>query len=618
MKQMLIKIALGFLLLIIGLFLPSGGIAEFIAFIIGYLVLGADILWKAIKNIWKGQIFDENLLMSVATIGAFILGEYPEGVAVMLFYQIGEVFGNYATDRSKRSVQSLIDIRPDYANKIVDGRPQRVSPSQINVGELIMVKPGERFPLDGIISEGLSSIDTSALTGESLPRKVKSGDTVLNGCINLTGTLIVVVSKVYGESAMSRILNLVQNAADKKAQTEKFVTKFAKGYTPIVISAAVLIALVPPFIIQGSTFDQWIYRALVFLVISCPCALVISIPLGFFCGIGLASNYGILVKGSNYIEGLATAAAVVFDKTGTLTKGSFSVTKVRPVGMDRDMFLNIASHAELHSSHPISASIRSAYDKNLNERRIANVKDISGYGIEAIVDNKTVLLGNERLMKMKNINKPEVSPQLGSVIHMSVNGTYAGYAVIADKIKEDSKEAIERLRSLGINRIAILTGDSKSVGDEVANTLGVDYVASELLPEDKTDKLEDLSRSMSQDGPLIFVGDGINDAPVLARADIGVAMGAMGSDAAVETADVVIMDDKPSKVAQSIIISRKTMRISKQNIVFSLGIKCVILLLGIIGISTMWEAVFADVGVTVVVVLNSMRILKGKIKFSDN
>lgn len=611
MRKSLIKIICGFLFLVIGISVGGDSNIGFAAFLLGYLVLGTSVLIKAVKNIFVGKVFDENLLMSIATIGAFILGEYPEGVAVMLFYQVGEIFEHYAEDKSKKSIEALLNIRPDYANLMVEGKFERVSPDEVKVGDKIMIKPGEKCPLDGLILDGNSSVDTSVLTGESIPRTVKSGDKILSGCINLSGTLIVKVGKTFGESTVSKILYLVQNASNKKAQTENFITRFAKYYTPAVICIAVLIAFIPPMLFSGFLISDWLYRALVFLVISCPCALVISIPLTFFCGIGCASKTGILIKGGNYIEALSTVETVVFDKTGTLTKGTFSVTKVKPVGMDRDAFLEFAAHAEIHSPHPIALSVKKAYDREVQESRVKDVKELAGYGIKANVDGKEVYLGNKKLMNKIGVECPKVKP-VGSINYMSVDGKYAGYIVISDKIKDDTKQAIIGLRNIGVERLAMLTGDSKAIADNLANDLKLDYVASELLPMDKLRELNNLLENTDDSGTLIFAGDGINDAPVLARSDVGIAMGALGSDAAVETADVVVMDDKPSKIVDAIKISKNTMKIIKQNIVFSLGVKFAILLLGFFGLASMWSAVFADVGVSVIVIINSLRALTYK------
>lgn len=608
MTSSLIKIISGFILLIIGMSSDEYSKIRLIAFILGYLVLGLEVLIKAIKNIFVGKVFDENLLMSIATIGAFVLGEYPEGVAVMLFYQIGEIFEHYAENKSKKSIQSLLNIRPDYANLLVDGKPMKVSPEKVKIGDSILIKPGEKCPLDSVVTDGNSSVDMSVLTGESIPKNIVPGDKILSGCINLSGTLIVKVEKEFGESTVSKILDLVQNASSQKAQTENFITRFSRYYTPTVICIAVLIAFIPPIFISSFVLKEWVYKALIFLVISCPCALVISIPLTFFCGIGCASKNGILIKGSNYIEALASAATVVFDKTGTLTKGTFSVTKVKPVGMDRDKFLELAAHAEIYSPHPIALSIKRAYDREVLESKVKDVKELAGYGVKANVNGSEIYLGNKKLMDEIGVECANVKP-VGTVNYMSVNGKFAGYMVISDKIKDDTKTAIRGLRKIGIEKIAMLTGDAKIISETLSSDLNLDYVASELLPMDKLKELNLLLEKTDDDGTLIFAGDGINDAPVLAGADIGVAMGALGADAAVETADVVVMDDKPSKIVDAIVISKNTVKITKQNIIFSLGVKFAILLLGFFGLASMWSAVFADVGVSVIAIINSLRAL---------
>lgn len=609
MKKSLIKIILGLLFLAIGLASHNNFYISFSAFLLGYFVLGIEVIINACKNIFKGNFFNENFLMAIATIGAFILGQYPEGVAVMLFYQIGELFNDFATHRSKRSIEELIDVRPDYANLLMNGRPEKVSPQKIKTGDLIIVKPGERFPIDVIIKEGVSTVDTSSLTGESIPMEVKSGVTILSGCINLTGTVIAQAKTTYNQSTVSRILELVKNSKDKKAQTETFIKQFSKYYTPIIILAALIIAIIPPILISNTGFETWIYRALIFLVISCPCALLISIPLSFFCGIGSASKKGILIKGGRYIEALSTVKNITFDKTGTLTEGKFSISAVHPINMDRDTFLRFAAHAEIHSSHPIAISIKNSYDKNLDENKVKDTQNLAGYGIKTTVDSRIVYLGNKRFMDKHGIPCHDISSD-GSIIHMCIDGKYAGYVIISDKIKPDSVSTIKKLYDIGIEKIAMLTGDAKNIASSVARDLGLDYFASELLPEDKVNELKKLINTSNNKGAFAFVGDGINDAPTLATADIGIAMGAFGSDAAVETADVVIMDDKPSKVVEAVLTSQFTMKIAKQNISLSLGIKFAILLLGVLGLSSMWVAVFADVGVSILVILNSTRIMK--------
>lgn len=609
MNSSIIKISAGALMLIIGLVLKNDPYISFLAFLIGYLSVGIDIMINAIKNILKGNIFNEHLLMASATIGAFFIGEYPEGVIVMIFYQIGELLNDSALEKSRHSIEQAVDIRPDHANLLVNGRPQPTLPQKIKIGDTIMIKPGERVPLDCLILDGNSSMDTSPLTGESIPSNVKSGDKILSGCINLSGTLIAEVKTSYEKSTVSRILDLVQNATEKKAHTEKFITKFAKSYTFVVMSVAVFISIIPPILIPQATFRDWVYRALVFLVASCPCALVISIPLSFFCGIGLASKMGILIKGSNFIEGLSTLNAVVFDKTGTLTKGSFSVTKTVPINIDKHKFMEIASHAEIHSSHPIAISIKRAFDRELDGTRVKNIQNLSGYGINAVIDDKNVYIGNDKLMNKIGVN-PITTSSRGTVVHMAIEDKYAGYLIVSDKIKEDSIIGVKALYDMDIEKIAMLTGDSKKIAESVSNDLGLDFFAAELLPEDKVKEIKNIEKSLKNKGTLAFVGDGINDAPVMACADIGIAMGAIGTDAAIEASDVVIMDDKPSKVAKAISVSKLTMNTVKQNIVFSLGVKFAILILGILGLSTMWEAIFADVGVSLLVILNSLKILK--------
>ncbi len=573
---------------ITALLLFAGGFKFSILFFLAYIIAGWDVIFKAAKNITKGHVFDENFLMSAATIGALCIKEYPEAVMVMILYQIGEYFQHKAVEKSRHSISELMDIRPDYANL----RGEKVSPREVKVGDIITVNTGEKIPLDGIVTEGHASLDTSALTGESVPRTVSTGDSVISGCINLNGVLKIKVTKEFGESTVTKILELVEHASSKKARTEKFITKFAAYYTPAVVILALMIAFIPPLFITGN----WIERALTFLVISCPCALVISIPLSFFAGIGSASKNGILIKGSNYLELLAKPDTVVFDKTGTLTKGVF---KVREVHSDEPDFLKYAAYAESASSHPIAAAIREAYGQEIPEQN--NIEEIAGLGIKAVIDGKEILAGSAKLVKTETINTD------GSVVYVSINGNYCGYIVIADEVKDDSKETIEKLKTLGIKTV-MLTGDSKNTADKVQKKLGVDNAFAELLPEDKVNKLEKIIKTAG--GSVIFVGDGINDAPVLTRADVGIAMGGLGSDAAIEAADAVIMDDSPSKLITSIKIARKTMRIVKQNIVFALGVKALFLILGGIGIMTMWGAVFADVGVALLAVLNSLRTLR--------
>ena len=580
-------------------------------FIISYIIVGGDVVKRAVKNIFKGQVFDENFLMSIATIGAFFIGEYPEGVAVMLFYQVGELFQSYAVGKSRKSIASLMDIRPDYANVKKGDGLVKVDPDEVQIGDIIVIKAGEKIPLDGKVIEGSSMIDRSALTGESVPREVEVGSDILSGCININGVITAEVTKEFGESTVSKILDLVENASSKKSNSEQFITKFARYYTPVVVIIAVFLAIIPPLVIDGATFSDWIYRALAFLVVSCPCALVISIPLSFFGGIGGASKKGVLVKGSNYLEALAETEIVVFDKTGTLTKGVFNVQEIHPEGVSKEELLELTAHAESYSNHPISLSLKRAYSKEIDNGRISDVEEISGHGVIATVDGKKVMAGNIKLMKMMDI--PYFKGELiGTIVHVAVNNKYIGYIVIADEVKEDSAQAIKELKAANIKQTVMLTGDNKSIGSKVAKELGLDKVYAELLPADKVEKLEELFSQKSKKGKLAFVGDGINDAPVLARADIGIAMGGLGSDAAIEAADVVIMTDEPSKIATTMKISKKTLKIAHQNIVFAIGIKIIVLILSAFGITTMWAAIFADVGVTIIAVLNAFRALNVK------
>ena len=580
-------------------------------FIISYIIVGGDVVKRAVKNIFKGQVFDENFLMSIATIGAFFIGEYPEGVAVMLFYQVGELFQSYAVGKSRKSIASLMDIRPDYANVKKGDELVKVDPDEVQIGDIIVIKAGEKIPLDGKVIEGSSMIDTSALTGESVPREVEVGSDILSGCININGVITAEVTKEFGESTVSKILDLVENASSKKSNSEQFITKFARYYTPVVVIIAVFLAIIPPLVIDGATFSDWIYRALAFLVVSCPCALVISIPLSFFGGIGGASKKGILVKGSNYLEALAETEIVVFDKTGTLTKGVFNVQEIHPEGVSKEELLELTAYVESYSNHPISLSLKRAYGKEIDNGRISDVEEISGHGVIATVDGKKVMAGNIKLMKMMDI--PYFKGELiGTAVHVAVNNKYIGYIVIADEVKPDSAQAIKELKAANIKQTVMLTGDNKSVGSKVAKELGLDKVYAELLPADKVEKLEELFSQKSTKGKLAFVGDGINDAPVLARADIGIAMGGLGSDAAIEAADIVIMTDEPSKIATAMKISKKTLKIAHQNIVFAIGIKIIVLILSAFGIATMWAAIFADVGVTIIAVLNAFRALNVK------
>ncbi|PAD75473.1 heavy metal translocating P-type ATPase [Paenibacillus campinasensis] len=583
---------------------------ELALFLIAYLIIGGDIVLRAARNIIRGKVFDEHFLMTIATLGAFIIGEYPEGVAVMLFYQVGEMFQSIAVNRSRKSISSLMDIRPDYANLKVGHETRRVTPEEVAVGDLILIKPGEKVPLDGKVIDGYSAMDTSALTGESVPREVGPGQDVLSGFINKNGVLTVEVAKEFGESTVSKILDLVQNASSKKAPTENFITKFARYYTPFVVIAAALLALVPPLFINGATFADWGYRALVFLVISCPCALVVSIPLGFFGGIGAASKRGVLVKGSNYLEALNDVKYVVFDKTGTLTKGAFTVTRIQPAGaVSEEELLEAAAYAELHSAHPIAESIRAAYGKEIDEALLSDYNEISGHGIQVNVNGTEVLAGNAKLMNRERIPFEQPTDP-GTIVHISINRAYAGYIVIADEVKEDAAETIRSLKELGIKQTVMLTGDSKTVGEAVGRQLGIDQVHAELLPQHKVEEIEKLDQQKSPKEKIIFVGDGINDTPVLARADVGMAMGGLGSDAAIEAADIVIMTDEPSKIPAAIQVAKRTRRIVWQNIVFALGVKAIFLVLGAFDIATMWEAVFSDVGVTLLAVLNAARILR--------
>lgn len=585
-----------------------------ILFIISYIIVGFEIVKKAFRNITRGKIFDENFLMTVATIGAFFVGEFPEAVTVMLFYQIGELFQSFAVDKSRKSIASLMNIRPDYAN-LVDGDDiKKVKPDTVKIGDIILVKPGEKIPLDGIIIEGESFIDTKALTGESVPRSVKSGENVLSGTINQTGILKVKVEKKFGESTVSKILDLVENASSKKSKSENFISKFARYYTPIVVIIAVILAIVPPLIIKDSTFQTWIYRALSFLVVSCPCALVISIPLSFFGGIGRCSKEGILVKGSNYLEALANADIAVFDKTGTLTQGVFDVQKIETNSMDENEFLKLVAHCEHYSNHPIADSIKKKYGEEIQTSIISDVDEIPGHGISAVIENKKVLVGNSKLMEKYDIEFAKQN-EIGTIVYVAVDGKFEGYILINDEVKKDSKQAISDLKKSGIKKTIMLTGDKKEVGENVAKELELHEVYTDLLPTDKVEKVKQLiseKNGHNKNSKLFFVGDGINDSPVLALSDIGIAMGGLGSDSAIEAADIVIMTDEPSKINTAIQISKKTLRIAKENIYFAIIIKILVLLLSALGVATMWMAVFADVGVSIIAILNSMRVLYGK------
>ena len=611
MKKRLWRIIIAALVFIVALLINNIEWLQIAMFVISYIIAGGDIVKRAVTNILRGKVFDENFLMSVATIGAFLIGEYPEGIAVMLFYQVGELFQSYAVDKSRRSIADAMDIRPDYANVKRGDEVIKIDPDEVQIGDIIVIKPGERVPLDGKVIEGNSMVDTSALTGESVPREVEVGHEILSGCININGVITAEVTKEYGESTVSKILDLVENASSKKSQSEQFITKFARYYTPIVVIIAVFLAIIPPLVIDGATFSDWIYRALAFLVVSCPCALVVSIPLSFFGGIGGASRKGILVKGSNYLEALAETEIIVFDKTGTLTKGVFNVQEVHPKGVSREELLELTAYAESYSNHPISSSLKQAYGKEIDNGRISDVEEISGHGVIATVDGKKVMAGNIKLMKKKNIAYFD-GELIGTVVHVAVDNQYAGYIVIADEVKPDSAQAIMELKAANIKQTVMLTGDNKNVGLKVAKELGLDKVYAELLPADKVEKLEELFLQKSKKGKLAFVGDGINDAPVLARADIGIAMGGLGSDAAIEAADIVIMTDEPSKIATAIKISKKTLKIASQNTVFAIGIKIIVLILSAFGITTMWAAIFADVGVTIIAVLNAFRALNVK------
>lgn len=621
-KKMLTRILITAVMLIALHFIPITGIPQLACYLVAYGVIGYDILRKAFKGILNGQVFDENFLMAVATVGAFALaiyeksGDYNEAIAVMLFYQIGELFQSYAVGKSRKNISALMDIRPDYANMEKDGKIEKVDPDEVGIGSIIVVQPGEKVPLDGVIIEGNSSLNTSALTGESLPRDAKQGDEIISGCINMTGVLKVQTTKEFGESTVSKILELVENSSSRKSKSENFISKFAKVYTPAVCYGALALAFLPPivrmlFMSAAPQWGTWIYRALTFLVISCPCALVISIPLSFFAGIGGASKEGVLIKGSNYLETLAQTKYVVFDKTGTLTQGVFEVSAVHHSNMDNAKLLEYAALAECASSHPISKSLQKAYGKKIDRSRVSNIEEISGHGITAIVDGRKVAAGNSKLMKKLNIPYHDCH-SVGTIIHMAVDGEYAGHIVISDIVKPHSKEAIAALKKAGVEKTVMLTGDAKRVAEQVAGSLGLDEVYSDLLPSDKVSKVEELLRIKSEKDKLAFVGDGINDAPVLTRADIGIAMGAMGSDAAIEAADIVLMDDEPMQIAKAIKISRKCIGIVYQNIVFALIIKFACLGLGAVGIANMWFAIFADVGVMILAILNAIRALRVK------
>ena len=611
-KKMLIRIIIAAVLIVVFSLLPAEGYLRFVLFMIPYLVIGYDILKKAFKGILNKQVFDENFLMAVATVGAILLGDYSEGVAVMLFYQIGELFQSYAVGKSRRNISELMDIRPDYANIEKDGALEQVDPDEVEIGTIIVVQPGEKVPIDGVITEGTSTLNTSALTGESLPRDAKAGDEVISGCINMTGLLKIRTTKEFGESTVSKILELVENSSSRKSKSENFISKFAKYYTPAVCYGALALALIPPIVLlimgKPAMWGDWIYRALTFLVISCPCALVISIPLSFFAGIGGASNQGILVKGSNYLETLAQTKYVVFDKTGTMTQGVFEVSGIHHNEMPDEKLLEYAALAECYSSHPISKSLQKAYGKPIDRNRVTDIEEISGNGVIAKVDGISVAAGNTKLMNRLGIAYQDCH-HVGTVVHMAIDGKYAGHILISDIIKPHAKEAIAELKKAGISKTVMLTGDSKRVADQVAGELGIQEVYSELLPADKVSRVEELLNQKSEKDKLAFVGDGINDAPVLSRADIGIAMGALGSDAAIEAADIVLMDDDPLKISKAIKIARKCIRIVYENIYFAIGIKILCLILGALGIANMWAAIFADVGVMILAVLNAIRTL---------
>lgn len=610
LKNLLIKIIISSIIFAIAILSPINLYAKLSLYILSYLIVGYEILEKSFKNILSGEIFDENFLMVLASFVAFFLGEYTEAIAIILFYQIGEFFQSYAVNNSRKSISKLVNIKADYANIEKNGKIEKVNPEEININDIIIIKPGERVPLDGIIIEGQSNIDTSALTGESMPQSVEIKDEILSGCINLSNILKVKVSKKYTESTASKILDLIENATNKKAKVEHFITKFAKIYTPIVVGLAVLIATLPPFILNEE-FSKWIYRSMVFLVVSCPCALVISVPLSFFAGIGLASKYGILVKGGNFLELLSKVKCFVFDKTGTLTRGKFEVSEIHNINITEEEFLKYASYAEYYSNHPIAKSIKSKYNQNIELNKIKDIKEIQGKGIEAKIDNNLIYIGNEKIMQKFNINF-EIINKIGTIVYMAINNKYVGYLVIADQIKSNAKKAIQDLYNIGIQKTIMLTGDKKSVAENVATQLNLSEFHSELLPANKIEKLENIMEN-NKNIKVSFVGDGINDAPALARADIGIAMGNIGSDVAIESADIVIINDNLESLAKSIKISKRTINIAKENIYFSIGIKIIVLLLGTIGYASIWEAVFADVGVCLIAILNSLRILMKKI-----
>lgn len=609
-KRNLFRIVLAAVLLVIVWALPSDGIVRLLTFLIPYAIVGYDVVFEALRNIVHGQVFDENFLMSVATIGAFFVADYPEAVAVMLFYQVGELFQSIAVGKSRKSIAALMDIRPDYANVLRDGEVKAVSPEEVEIGEIIEIKPGEKIPLDAVVTKGETTVNTSALTGESVPVTCRVGDTVISGSVNQNGLIEAKVTSVFGESTVSKILDLVENATSKKAKSENFITRFAKYYTPCVVFAALVLALIPPLVLK-QPFSVWVTRALTFLVVSCPCALVVSVPLTFFCGIGGASKQGVLIKGANYLEALSKAETVVLDKTGTLTNGTFTVTAIHPRQVSEGELLDIAATAESFSSHPIAVSILKAHGGHIDKSRIDGIEEFSGRGIHAEIDGKSVYVGNSALMQSVGADFHECKT-VGTTVHIAVDGVYAGHIVIADTVKPDAKSAVEQLKASGIRKTVMLTGDSDKVGQAVAEELGIDEAYTQLMPDDKVEKTEKLLAEKSPKSTLAFVGDGMNDAPVLARADVGIAMGALGSDAAIEAADVVLMDDKPAKLVTALKISRKTMRIVRQNIVFALSVKAVVLLLSAFGLASMWFAVFADVGVMILALCNAVRAMHCK------
>ncbi|MCI8590707.1 MAG: cadmium-translocating P-type ATPase [Clostridiales bacterium] len=612
-QKRLLRIIIGAVVFVMALVIPfSNHFVRFAVFLISFLVVGIDVIWKAIRNLFRGQLFDENFLMGIATIGAFAIGEYPEGVAVMLLYQIGELFQSCAVDKSRRSIADLMDIRPDYAQVLRNGELQKVDPDEVEIGETIVITAGEKIPLDAEVIEGTSTLDTAALTGESCPKEVKPGDLLLSGCINLNGMLTAHVTKEFSESTVNTILDLVENASSRKATSENFITKFARYYTPIVVILAAALAVIPPFILADASFSEWIYRALTFLVVSCPCALVISIPLSFFGGLGGASRSGVLIKGSNYLEALAQTEIVVFDKTGTLTKGVFAVQQIHPHGVSSEALVELAAYAESYSNHPISLSLKEAYGKEIDKQRVTKTEEIAGLGVIAVVDGKQVAVGNQKMLARFSLPATVPNDQAGTLVYVIEDGIYRGSIVIADQIKEDAAKTIDLLRRTRVKELVMLTGDAKSIGEKVARQLGLDQVFADLLPADKVAKVEELLKKKSAKGKLLFVGDGINDAPVLARADLGVAMGALGSDAAIEAADIVLMTDEPSKLFTAIQISKKTRSIVRQNIVFALTVKLLVLLFSAAGLVTMWAAVFADVGVSVLAILNAIRLIRCK------